>query len=832
MTDSTLKAIRTTFPLLRYFAWMSLGCMLLVAVPMGYLLHRYSEGALARIAEERNVGLAELISNDIWPSYRQFALNAHRLSGNELRTAPETLVLHQKIAQLLPDSRVLKIKIYTPEGYLVFSTDLAQIGIDQKENGGVLAAAAGRVVSEITPRDAIDSFERTISGGDVLSSYMPITESGRVVAVFELYSDIAPFIAQMRGLRNAVAVTVGLSVLLLYLLLSYLIWHAKKIIDRQRSDLEGNNRLLESRVAERTKALEAANEKLREEVAERTRAEVDLRLAATVFESTGEGVVIVDRRQRILAVNRAFTDITGYAAEEAVGKMPSLLKSGRQNEAFYLSMWASVDQTGQWVGELWNRRKNGDVYPEWLSVSAVRDNIGELTHYVGVFSDITALKTSQDRLEYLAHHDVLTGLPNRIQLGRQMSAAIGNARENGQQFSILFIDLDHFKHVNDTLGHPLGDMLLHEVGVALRACLSDSAVVARVGGDEFVALLKPSVDADSDTATDAATAVLVALSEPFSVDEHQLSVGASIGIVRYPDDGETADILLAHADAAMYRAKAQGRNSWCVYGPEMSDRARDRLALGSSLRRAIEENRLFLEYQPQMDIATGCLVGVEALVRMRHPQLGVIGPAKFIELAEEDGTIRRLGLWVLRESCFAMARWRAAGVPVPKVAVNVSVSQLERSDLPEVLSRVLRETGLSPDCVEIEITESVIMNADDAIGKLLQLRALGVSLAIDDFGTGYSSLSYLRKLPVQKLKIDRSFIVDMTHQINAVAVVRSIVGLGRNLGMKTVAEGVETEDQLALLRSEGCDVVQGFLFSEALGESAVAAYCGGPRLAA
>ena len=832
MTDSTLKAIRTTFPLLRYFAWMSFGCMLLVAVPMGYLLHRYSEGALARIAEERNVGLAELISNGIWPSYRQFALNAHRLSGNELRTAPETIALHQKIAQLLPDSRVLKIKIYTLEGHLVFSTDLAQIGIDQKENGGVLAAAAGRVVSEITPRDAIDSFERTISDGDVLSSYMPITESGRVVAVFELYSDIAPFIAQMRGLRNAVAVTVGLSVLLLYLLLSYLIWHAKKIIDRQRSDLEDNNRLLESRVAERTKALEAANEKLREEVAERTRAEVDLRLAATVFESTGEGVVIVDRRQRILAVNRAFTDITGYAAEEAVGKMPSLLKSGRQNEAFYLSMWASVDQTGQWVGELWNRRKNGDVYPEWLSVSAVRDNIGELTHYVGVFSDITALKTSQDRLEYLAHHDVLTGLPNRIQLGRQLSAAIGNARESGQQFSILFIDLDHFKHVNDTLGHPLGDMLLHEVGVALRACLNDSAVVARVGGDEFVALLKPSVDADSDTATDAATAVLVALSEPFSVDEHQLSVGASIGIVRYPDDGETADILLAHADAAMYRAKAQGRNSWCVYGPEMSDRARDRLALGSSLRRAIEENRLFLEYQPQMDIATGCLVGVEALVRMRHPQLGVIGPAKFIELAEEDGTIRRLGLWVLRESCFAMARWRAAGVPVPKVAVNVSVSQLERSDLPEVLSRVLRETGLSPDCVEIEITESVIMNADDAIGKLLQLRALGVSLAIDDFGTGYSSLSYLRKLPVQKLKIDRSFIVDMTHQINAVAVVRSIVGLGRNLGMKTVAEGVETEDQLALLRSEGCDVVQGFLFSEALGESAVAAYCGGPRLAA
>jgi len=827
-----MDAKPATFPLLRYFAWMSLGCILLVALPMGYVLHRYSESALEQIAEEHNVGYAELISNALWPAYRGFALGAENLSGDALRGAPETQAMRSRVATMAEDSGVLKVKIYSPSGYLVFSTDKAQIGTRQTDNDGVRIAAGGRVVSEITHRNKFDAFEKVVVDRDVLSSYMPIRENGKVMAVFELYSDITPFVAQMRGLRDVVAFTVGGSVLLLYGLLSYLIWYARQIIDRQREALEDNNRTLESRVLDRTHALMKANEQLRSEVVERLRAETDLKLAATVFENTGEGVVIADREQKVLAVNRAFSMITGYSADETVGRSPRLLKSGRQNEAFYMALWDTLNSSGQWMGELWNRRKNGEIYPEWLSIAAVRNAAGELTHYVGVFSDITDIKASQDRLEYLAHHDVLTGLPNRVQLGRQLSAAILNARESGSGFSLLFIDLDHFKHVNDTLGHSLGDELLHAVGVALRQALSDTAVVARIGGDEFVALLNPTVNQEIDAAAEAATSVLVALSDPFLIEEHQLYVGASIGIVRYPEDGETADVLLAHADAAMYRAKAQGRNSWCLYGPEMSERAHDRLALGASLRRAIEEQRLFLEYQPQIDLATGALVGVEALVRLRHPQLGVIGPARFIELAEEDGMIRRIGLWVLRESCLAMARWRAEGVPIPRVAVNVSVSQLERADLHKVLANVLRETGVPASCVEIEITESVIMNADDAIGHLQKLRDVGVSLAIDDFGTGYSSLSYLRKLPVQKLKIDRSFFVDMAGQADAVAVVRSIVGLARNLGMKTVAEGVETEDQLDLLKRESCDVVQGFLFSQPLGELALVEFCGrGKRVA-
>ena len=823
---------RAAFPLLRYFLGVGLGCILVVAVPLGYFMDRYSQDALDTLAEERNAGYAGLISNSLWPSYRKFALTAPKLTAAQLRAAPESWEMYRRIAEMAIDTGVLKVKIYSPEGYLFFSTEPSQIGAIQSDNQGVLMAASGRVVSQITHRNKFDTFERTVVDRDVLASYMPIREGERVVAVFELYSDITPFVGQMKRLRNVVLASVAIAMLLLYGLLSYLIWKANRIIDRQQASLEENNRTLETRVAERTHAIASVNDKLRTEMAERIRAETDLRLAATVFESTGEGVVIAGPDQKVIAVNRAFTDITGYTFEEAVGNTPRMLKSGRQGDAFYLSMWKSLNERGQWAGEIWNRRKCGEVYPEWLSLSAVRDDAGSLTHYVGVFSDISVLRASQDRLEYLAHHDVLTGLPNRVQLSRQLSAAIARARESGRGFDLLFIDLDHFKHVNDTLGHSLGDMLLHQVGGALRACLNES-VVARVGGDEFVAVLEPvgcGQASGTDPATDAATAVLAALSNPFSVDEHQLYVGASVGIVRYPEHGETAEVLLAHADAAMYRAKSQGRNSWCVYCPEMSDQARDRLALGASLRRAIDEERLFLQYQPQIEISSGKLVGVEALVRMRHPTLGVIGPAKFIELAEEDGTIRRLGHWVLREACHAMARWREAGVPIPKVAINVSVSQLERSDLTEVLTALLQESGLSAHCIEIEITESVIMNAEDAIGQLNQLRALGVSLAIDDFGTGYSSLSYLRRLPVQKLKIDRSFFVDMAQQADAVAVVRSIVGLAGNLGLTTVAEGVETESQLALLRAEGCDVVQGYLLSKALDEDELIEFCGGERV--
>jgi diguanylate cyclase (GGDEF)-like protein/PAS domain S-box-containing protein len=807
------------FPLFRYFAWLSLGCMILVSVPMGILLHRYSQSALAHIAEDSNVVYARLMANDIWPEYREFLLGAAQLSDHELLMAPQQRELKAKVISEVRDTNILKVRIYNLSGRAMYASEDGRVGQVQTGNPGIESAKKGQVLSTLSFRDSIDSFDRTLTVRDVLSSYVPVRgPDGSVEAVLEIYTDVTEFLGHMASLRNTAATTIGLAISLLYALLALLVWRGSKIIDRQKKRLAELNQHLETRVEERTAELSDANQRLRSEIAERITAETGLQLAATVFENTSEGVMIADREQRIMAVNRAFTKITGYEADEALGKTPRFLRSGRQNEAFYLAFWESLSEHGNWSGEIWNRRKSGELFPEWLSISAVQDENGELTHYVAVFSDITEIKSSQDKLEYLADYDVLTGLPNRVRLGRQLSATIAEAREHRRTFSVLVVDLDHFKHINDTLGHPLGDVLLHKVGEALEECLGTDTLVARVGGDEFVAVLKRT----GRSPEEAAQTVLDALRKPFSVDEHMLYAGASIGIVNYPDHGETAESLLSNADAAMYRAKAQGRNGFCVYSKEMSERARDRLALGALLRKSLDEQQLFLQYQPQVELATGRLAGVEALVRMRHPELGVIGPSRFIELAEEDGTIARLGHWVLSESCRAMARWRKAGVMVPKVAVNASVSQLERGNLRNELLALLAENDLTPDMIEIEITEAVIMNAEHAIDKLREIREIGISLAIDDFGTGYSSLSYLRRLPVQKLKIDRAFLIDLSPNGEAATVVRGIVNLARNLGLKTVAEGVETHAQADFLRAEGCDVAQGYLFGRPLDEGDLA----------
>jgi diguanylate cyclase (GGDEF)-like protein/PAS domain S-box-containing protein len=827
-----------TFPVLRYFALLSFGCMLLVAVPMGYVLHRYSQGALEKIAEERNVGYASFLANAIWPSYKGFFLRAATLPTDVLQVAPETSELLGKLEELSRNSSVIKVKIYNADGRVMFSTHLPQVGAAQRSHAGILAAMSGKILSEMTHRNTFDTFEQMLVDRDVLSSYVPLYEKGEVVAVFEVYTDITPFIGQMVRLRNAVGGTVGIAVLMLYLMLGILIWRAKLTIDGQQLELDlslsilaDTNKTLETRVEERTHELTEANRRLLAEVDERRRAETNLKLAATVFENTAEGVVITDQDQKVLAVNRAFTDITGFSAAEVEGRRPRFLQSTRQDALFYRTLLDSLNERGGWTGEIWSRRKNGDIYPEWLSISAVHDEHGELTHYVGVFSDITEIKRSQARLEYLAHHDSLTGLPNRVLLNARVCEAIEACCANQLGFSLLFIDLDHFKHVNDTLGHPMGDRLLVEVATALRRELGDngeeastiaSTTVARLGGDEFVAVLAP--DDDPRLADRAAQRILAALAKPFHVDGHELYIGASIGIVRHPADGADVNALLAHADVAMYSAKDHGRNIYETYGRDMAQHAHERLALTGVLRRAIREEWLFLEYQPQIDIKRGDVVGVEALVRLRHPTLGVVSPVRFIELAEEDGFISELGLWVLREACLAMRRWRAAGLAIPHVAVNVSVAQLERGELPVTLHALLTELDLPPSAIELEITESAIMNADNVIDKLKRLREIGVGLSIDDFGTGYSSLSYLRKLPVQKLKIDRSFFLDMAQHADALTIVRTVIGLARNLGLKTVAEGVESVAQVDFLRAEGCEIVQGFCYSPPLAEADLVAF--------
>ena len=555
----------------------------------------------------------------------------------------------------------------------------------------------------------------------------------------------------------------------------------------------------------------------------RKRDEDQLRQAATVFESTRDGVMITDAQERIITVNPAFSEITGYSAEEVLGQTPAVLRSGRQGPEFYAEMSRALQEHGAWQGELWNRRKSGEIYAEWLSISVVRDPDGRIARYVGVFSDISQLKISQERLEFLAHHDPLTGLPNRVMFCDRLELAMHRADREGTLAAVLFLDLDRFKHVNDSLGHSAGDLLLQQVAERLQDAVRRQDTVARQGGDEFTLLLDGLHD--GERAAGLAQKLVDAIALPFVVDGHELFLGASIGISVYPVDGRDVESLLRNADAAMYRAKEAGRNTYAFYSEEMTSHALERVLIEGQLRRAIERDELVLHYQPQIDLASGRLVGVEALVRWEHPTEGILPPARFIPVAEESGLMLPLGEWVLREACRQTKAWLDAGLEIARVAVNVAGPQIQRGQLGETVRRVLAQTGLPPERLELEITEDFLMaHAEQTVALLTELRSLGVGLAIDDFGTGYSSLAYLKRLPVDKLKIDRSFVYDLPSDENDAAIANAIIALGRSLRIRVIAEGVETPAQRQFLIATGCDEAQGYLFSRPLAADALEAF--------
>jgi diguanylate cyclase (GGDEF)-like protein/PAS domain S-box-containing protein len=549
------------------------------------------------------------------------------------------------------------------------------------------------------------------------------------------------------------------------------------------------------------------------DITQRRQSEEKLRLAAKVFENSLEGVMVTDARARILSVNPAFSTITGFGAGEVIGKTPAMLSSGRHDADFYEDLWRSVRETGSWRGEIWNRSKTGEVYPEWLSISTVLDDAGQVLNYVGVFSDISQIKQSEARLEHLAHHDPLTDLPNRVFFQSRLNHAIDVARRGGHRLGLLFLDMDGFKNINDSLGHPAGDELLRAIARRLGANLRAMDTLARLGGDEFVILLEDV--GDSREAAVVAQNALALLRKPFQVAANQdVFIGASIGISLFPDDAEDATQLVSNADAALYQAKAQGRNTYRFYTEALTRSANERLKLESSLRRALEHGEFVLHYQPQMSIRDGGLVGAEALVRWLSPDGVLIPPARFIPLAEETGLIRPLGEWVLRTACAQFRTWRAAGLPSIALAVNLSSRQFEQRDLAARIGAILSETGFPAHRLELEITESAIMaQGEHAVTTLDSLKSLGVTLSIDDFGTGYSSLAYLKRFAVDKLKIDQSFIRDIPQNLNDREIAATIIAMARNLKLHVLAEGVETEEQLAFLRLHGCDAVQGCLFS-------------------
>jgi diguanylate cyclase (GGDEF)-like protein/PAS domain S-box-containing protein len=551
---------------------------------------------------------------------------------------------------------------------------------------------------------------------------------------------------------------------------------------------------------------------VKEDITARKRAEDQLRMNATVFDTATEGILVTDANNTIKTINPAFTRITGYEPEDVIGLNPKVLASGRHDEAFYRQMWNQVETRGFWSGEIWNRRKDGSVYPEWLSIVVIPDEEKEgVNEYVAVFSDISQRKQDEEEIRRQANYDALTGLPNRSLFFDRLSQATQSSRRESSMLAILFVDLDRFKSVNDTFGHVMGDEILQEVGERLCTCVRGSDTVARLGGDEFVLLLHDL--AEVNDAALVAEKIVEQMSLPFCIENaREVFLGASVGITVCPVDTDDPEIMMRNADMAMYRAKDAGRNRYQFFTVGMQEQVQERVELEQDLRLAVERNELQLYYQPIIASKTGQMSSVEALLRWIHPRIGIVSPETFIPLAEESGLIISIGDWVLREACRQLRVWRDSGINIG-MSINVSSRQRSKELNPWVLSSILKEYDIRSEWLTLEITEGLLMDdSKEVIGWLNGFKELGVSLSIDDFGTGYSSLSYLKRFPVDVLKIDRSFVHDLPDNQEDASLVDAILAMGHSLGLKVVAEGVETQEQHHFLRERGCGYLQGYYF--------------------
>lgn len=540
-----------------------------------------------------------------------------------------------------------------------------------------------------------------------------------------------------------------------------------------------------------------------------------LQIYANAFENSGEAILITDKDNRIINANRAFTLQTGYELEEVVGKNPRILSGGRTSEETYHEMWLTLQRESFWQGELWDRKKSGEIYPKWIAISAIHNEAGEVIFHIASFSDISDRKAAEARIEHLAHYDMLTGLLNRFSLESRMEQALLVAKRDKQQLAVLFIDLDRFKYINDSMGHHVGDQLLIEVANRLKGCIRESDIVARIGGDEFVIVLTGIKNMIYVPAL--ARHLIERVSQPYTVNDNVFESSPSIGISIYPDDGDNIDTLLKNSDIAMYHAKEQGRKNFQFFTESLLVASEERLNFEHQLRSALELNQFELYYQAQVDTATSEICGMEALIRWNHPSRGFIGPDRFIPIAEEIDIIHPLGAWVIDEACGQLAHWKQITDRAPQVSVNLSARQLHSDNLIQVVQTAIEKYQVMPGELELEITETAAMSDPDvAIQQLNRLSELGVSLAIDDFGTGYSSLAYLKKLPINTLKLDRTFVRDIENDRNDAEICLATITLAHNLGLKVIAEGVETIKQRDFLAEHCCDYLQGYLFSRPL----------------
>jgi diguanylate cyclase (GGDEF)-like protein/PAS domain S-box-containing protein len=548
------------------------------------------------------------------------------------------------------------------------------------------------------------------------------------------------------------------------------------------------------------------------DVTDRRQAEERLRLISNVFECTQEGIGITDAQGRYISVNRSFTAITGFASDEVIGKTPLLHRSGRHEQSFYDAMWQQIHEEGRWEGEVWNRRKSGEIYPEWLSISAITDAQGQVQQYLGIFTETSRGKAAEERIQRLVNFDILTNLPNRALLNDRAKVALAaSARSPDPVVVVMHLNLDHFRRINESLGHEMGDQVLIATASRLLAVLRPDDTVSRMGGDDFIILL-PHIHA-LDVAQ-VALRLMATVAEPLLIAEQSLRLTASIGIAEYPENGSDLTQLTQAAESAVNQAKREGRNTFCFVSRSMQDQVKESIAIERDLSYAVERQQLVLHYQPQVDVPSGKIIGVEALVRWQHPEWGLVAPGRFIAIAESSGLIRGIGRWVMETALTQNATWAAQGLPIVPVAVNLSMVQFKDPALRDNLVDALRVSGLPAAMVELELTESVAMeDSNFTIAAIAGLKSLGVTLSIDDFGTGYSSLSYLKRFAIDKLKIDQSFVRGLNVDPQDEAIVVTVIQLARSLGLHTIAEGVETQEQLDFLRAHACEQFQGYLFS-------------------
>lgn len=558
-------------------------------------------------------------------------------------------------------------------------------------------------------------------------------------------------------------------------------------------------------------------------VLNRNKYQESLRQYEKVFEGSEQGIMVTDVDHVILSVNPAFTKMLGFTLEDVKGKTPRILSSGLHEPAFYQNMWESIQNFGHWRGEVWNRRKNGEILPEWLSISEVRNEVGVVSHYVGTFSDISDLKSAQKEIQYLSSHDALTGLPDITLFRDRLENAVSIATAANSKIGLLALNLDNFKFLNDSLGYASGDKLLRLFAERLKSCLRDTDSICRHGGDEFIILLNNMQDDESISLV--VDTLLNEISSPFAFAGSNISTSCSIGVAVYPNDGNDFEKLFGRARKAMSQAKEEGRNTARFFTEKLNTDSLHYLNIAYGLREALAHHQFELHYQPQMNLCNGKITGAEALVRWHHPQNGIQPPAQFIGIAEQTGLIVEMGEWIIEEACRQAMEWQKNGLPPLSIAVNVSAVQFRRGNLAKVILKALEKTGMNPQLLEVELTESVLLeDIDHLLAQLDALKKLGVKLAIDDFGTGYSSLAYLKKFNIDRLKIDQSFVRDINTDPNDAAIVRAIVQMAHTLNLNVIAEGVEDEAMLKHLRESGCDEVQGYLFSKPLPADAFEAF--------